>query len=362
MTNIGKAKIEKTFGGLSIVIPFYKDFLILLFLIVLMAVSLFFLFLFYPFRIDRDNIALALLVLPIFFGTGLYSIVALFWIVFGKEKFIVAKNQTLFEKTALWIGSKNRLKTSAVNNFRLVGDKEIGSEYGKIKFDYGLKTYCFGSALNDAEANHLVGLLKEYFKDVVNIQNLKAKTNNGKAKIEKTLDVLSIAIPSAKNSILLIHIFGVFLGFFIVFGGLWLVLFSFNTKNVGSNWFFLDLVLLIWALRFLQPTIELFWACFGQEKFIVDTNQILFQKTIFGIGKKNRFEISAVKNLRADFIYEDKKKDEDEDEDKIVFWKEEVGKIKFDVGSKTYSFGRSVDDAEANYIVEILTAYLKEVG
>ena len=38
-----------------------------------------------------------------------------------------------------------------------------------------------------------------------------------------------------------------------------------------------------------------------------------------------------------------------------AFWGLGPGKIKFDYGMKTYSFGLAVDDAEANHLVEYLT-------
>jgi hypothetical protein len=37
-----------------------------------------------------------------------------------------------------------------------------------------------------------------------------------------------------------------------------------------------------------------------------------------------------------------------------AFWGLGPGKIKFDYGFKTYSFGLAVDDAEANYLSEEL--------
>ena len=42
------------------------------------------------------------------------------------------------------------------------------------------------------------------------------------------------------------------------------------------------------------------------------------------------------------------------------FWGLGPGKIKFDYGFKTYSFGLGVDDAEANYIIEILKEHFNK--
>lgn len=99
------------------------------------------------------------------------------------------------------------------------------------------------------------------------------------------------------------------------------------------------------------------WGYFGQEKFITTRTEILFEKTVFGLGQKNRFEISAVKNFRTEFSSGNRSW---VGGNGWAFWGLGPGKIKFDYGLKTYSFGLGIDDAEANYIVELLREQFKE--
>jgi hypothetical protein len=81
----------------------------------------------------------------------------------------------LFEKSVFGLGQKRKLQAAEIKNIRT--EVQNGSWFGgnrwafwglgpgKIKFDYGFKTYSFGLALDDAEANYICGLLKEHIKD-----------------------------------------------------------------------------------------------------------------------------------------------------------------------------------------------------
>ncbi|MEM6265257.1 MAG: hypothetical protein AAGI38_22335 [Bacteroidota bacterium] len=67
---------------------------------------------------------------------------------------------------------KKRLRQPEVKNFRynrldetwfgVAGHQRFGLGPGRVKFDYGLKTYSFGLAVDEAEARHLVKILNEY--------------------------------------------------------------------------------------------------------------------------------------------------------------------------------------------------------
>jgi hypothetical protein len=187
LTNNGKAKIEKTSDGLMITVPSKKNELILLVGIVWMALFLGFLMILFsnPIKSDLDtNVFLIMGIAGI--GSGLTIAFALLWGYFGQEKFIMDGNEVFFEKTVFNIGIKNRLDISGINNFRtefvnytfdfkadiansnLYIDKCLafcGFGTGKIKFDYGLETYSFGFGVDDAEADDIVELLKEQFKE-----------------------------------------------------------------------------------------------------------------------------------------------------------------------------------------------------
>jgi len=177
-------------------------------------------------------------------------------------------------------------------------------------------------------------------------------TNNGKAKIEKTFNELNIIIPSKKN------------WFFLLFGTAWMggwsfgfvsafgKLFSSEISNSGTD-LFLFFWLSGWTVGGIAVAFALLWGYFGQEKFITDRNEVFFEKTVLGIGKKNRLDTSEIKNIRTDII------SNSESERRNNSWGLS-GKIKFDYGLKTYSFGLGVDDAEAEYIVELLKERFKE--
>lgn len=172
--------------------------------------------------------------------------------------------------------------------------------------------------------------------------------NNGNAKISQGLSGLSIIIPSKKNWFALI--FGTawmgfwFVGFTMVSG----MLFSGGIDNLGVNGF-IAFWLLAWTAGGLGITFILLWGYFGKEMFTEDRNQILFEKTIFGVGKKNTLEKKEIKNFRTETG-----NDSWFGGNRWAFWGLGPGKINFDYGLKTYSFGLGVDDAEANYIVDML--------
>ncbi|MCL2131368.1 MAG: hypothetical protein FWH36_02765 [Lentimicrobiaceae bacterium] len=189
--------------------------------------------------------------------------------------------------------------------------------------------------------------------------------SNGKAKIEKTFDGLNIIVPSKKNWSVLLLLFGVvWIGF--CFLGFLTFLHS-NTIESDSG---VNVVLVFgiaWIVSGFTIAFMFLWGYFGQEKFIMSRNEVFFEKTIFNIGVKNRLDISEIKNFRTAFVdgnmfdfranmlngnaYLDKC---------LAFWGLGTGKIKFDYGLKPYSFGLSLDDAEANYIVGLLKEQFKE--
>ena len=177
---------------------------------------------------------------------------------------------------------------------------------------------------------------------------------NGKAKIEKTFGGLTIIIPSKKNWFALLFatawLGGWFFGFKMVLN---LLLFD-DKVNSGPEGF-LSLWLIAWTIGGLAIIILLLWGYFGKEKIKIDQGEVLFEKTVFGIGQKKRMEVNEVKNIRN-------YKDDTSwfSGNRWAYWGLGPGKIKFDYGLKTFSFGLGVDDAEANYLVELLEGYLKK--
>ncbi|MES2780825.1 MAG: hypothetical protein V4651_13110 [Bacteroidota bacterium] len=178
--------------------------------------------------------------------------------------------------------------------------------------------------------------------------------NNGKATIDKSFNGLNIMIPSKKN------------WFALLFGTVWMggwafgflsasgILMKSDMGQFGVNGF-MTFWLLGWTAAGLFIVFFLLWGYFGRENFLMEGNEVLFEKTVFGIGKKNRFELSSVKNFRVELGA-----DAAFGGNRWAFWGLGPGKIKFDYGFKTYSFGLGVDDAEANHIVGLLKEQFKE--
>lgn len=177
--------------------------------------------------------------------------------------------------------------------------------------------------------------------------------NNGNAKIENTFEGLNIIIPSKKN------------WFALIFGTVWMVGWLFGFMSASGILFtetgdsetdsFITIWLIGWTFGGLAVSTMLLWGYFGQEKFITSRNVILFEKTLFGFGIKNKLEVSNIKNFRTEMS-----NDNWFAGNRMAFWGVGPGKIKFDYGLKTYSFGLGVDDAEANYIVGLLKEQFKE--
>ncbi|WP_018342699.1 hypothetical protein [Cytophaga aurantiaca] len=171
--------------------------------------------------------------------------------------------------------------------------------------------------------------------------------DNGTAKIEKTIDGIRISIPSKKN------------WFALIFGTAWLggwyagftsayptVMYGFEQGEMNG---FMTFWLIGWTIGGVGIISVLSWGYFGKEKFNLRKGEVLFEESIFGIGRKRRLQATAVKNIRTEL-----NNDSWFGSNRWAFWGLGPGKIKFDYGLKTFSFALGVDDAEANHIVALL--------
>jgi hypothetical protein len=177
--------------------------------------------------------------------------------------------------------------------------------------------------------------------------------NNGKAKIENSIGSLKISIPSKKN------------WFALIFGTVWLggwyfgfksassILLSGGEENIGANGFML-FWLIGWTVGGVAIISILLWGYFGQEEFYSDGQEIYFNKTIFGLGIKKRLEAIEIKKIRTEVTNANWFGG-----NRWAFWGLGPGKVKFDYGLKTFSFGLAVDDAEADHIVELMKDHFK---
>lgn len=178
--------------------------------------------------------------------------------------------------------------------------------------------------------------------------------NDGTAKIEITYNALSISIPSKKNWFALIFGTAWLGGWYFGFMGASSVLASDAKDNLFVNGFMI-FWLTAWTIGGLAIFLILLWGYFGQEQFTSDRGVVYFNKTIFGLGIKKQMEANEIKNIRTEVangnIFGG---------NRWAFWGLGPGKIKFDYGFKTFSFGLGVDDAEADYIVKIMKEHFNQ--
>lgn len=175
-------------------------------------------------------------------------------------------------------------------------------------------------------------------------------TTNGKANIEKTINGINISVPSKKNWFLLlfssIWLIGWLVGFMFTFG----MIFLRDINDDISSSLFIYFWLFMWTVGGLFIIFILLWGYFGKETFTTENNYVKFEKTVFGIGKKAKFEKTELRNFRtninenSNWFYGNQ----------MVMYGLGPGNIKFDYGLKSYSFAAAVDEAEANYIVGLL--------
>ncbi len=169
--------------------------------------------------------------------------------------------------------------------------------------------------------------------------------DNGKAKINNTAGNYTVSIPSKKS------------WFALVFGTVWMfgwyMGFSTATNLSGTNDTGIDTFIAVWLVMWcfggLFVVSMLLWGFFGKETIEFRSQNVLLSKTVFGIGIKKTLVKHEVKNFRFEKINESIFGGS-----KWAVWGVGPGKVKFDYGFKTYSFGLALDDAEANYLSDEL--------
>ncbi len=175
--------------------------------------------------------------------------------------------------------------------------------------------------------------------------------NNGKAKIQTSGNIFKIEVPSKKN------------WFYLTLGSAWMVgwyygfssAFRFSTfeSDVRISPFIL-VWLLFWTLAGLFVVGTILWGFFGKESIEFIGSSVHFNKTIFGIGLKKKLIKKDVKNFRFNTINESLFGG-----NRRAVYGLGPGKVKFDYGMKTFSFGLSLDEAEANHLINLLNERIK---
>lgn len=174
--------------------------------------------------------------------------------------------------------------------------------------------------------------------------------NNGKAKIEDTGNGIMVEVPSKKNWFVLL-----FATFWLggwAFGAIMAIgtlgLFS-GASNFSGPSMFLVFWLCAWTVGGLFVITMILWGYFGKEKLMTSKGEVLFEKTVFNIGIKKRLNAGSVTNFRIQHI-----DDSLFGGSRMAIYGLGPGRIKFDYGFKTYSFGLALDEAEAHYLIDLL--------
>lgn len=172
------------------------------------------------------------------------------------------------------------------------------------------------------------------------------KLNNGRAKIETKGTRTNIKIP-VKRSFLMIIFLSVWLLIWFSFMSSFSSTFAIYTDE-GINSFSLTWITL-WFLGGLVVLILLLWNLLGTESILINSECIEVNRSLFGIGRRKKYDIKHINNFRfnqiPDYLFSMK--------NSLAFWLGE-GKVKFDYGMKSPSFGFGLEDAEANYIVKLM--------
>ncbi|ALH95804.1 hypothetical protein [Acinetobacter equi] len=161
MYNNGKAKIKQDFNGLKISIPSNKNFFSILFLCTWLGG-------WYFGEVSAINEVKKLESFDNFFLIawlvgwtigGLYAIKIVLWSLFGQEKFSISNYEMTLQDSTLGIGKKIRFGLNQINKLSL-NNNENGIS-SSILIEVGFKTYSFGSNLDTAEAQYLLGLIQQ---------------------------------------------------------------------------------------------------------------------------------------------------------------------------------------------------------
>ncbi|MET1415667.1 hypothetical protein ABVF61_25580 [Roseibium sp. HPY-6] len=105
-----------------------------------------------------------------------------------------------------------------------------------------------------------------------------------------------------------------------------------------------------WAFGWLFAATTLLWMLTGREHLIVSQTKITKKISILALGRTRHFNPAHVTNIRT------------QDSIRTTGRRQNIGlpikghgRVAFDYGQKTISFGTDLDDAEADFIVKTMT-------
>jgi hypothetical protein len=173
--------------------------------------------------------------------------------------------------------------------------------------------------------------------------------SNKTAVIEQSSSGLSIIVSAKRNRLALM-----FEAYYLVLGigSIFFIpcLLSLEDLLLAFPAIFLYIWLSIWIIAFVCVLVLFLWGCWGKEKLEINPFEIRFEKTVFGAGIKKRLQRKHVENFTVS--------NPNSTENNLGYWGLGRGKIKFEYGCKTYSFGLGLEDAEAEQLVSLINEYL----
>jgi hypothetical protein len=177
-----------------------------------------------------------------------------------------------------------------------------------------------------------------------------------RSKIEQDFDGLKIIIPSSKHLFTIIF-FSIWLIGWAVGEGSVISLFLNSDTPLHENLF--EIFWLIgWTFGGVWAFYGLLWMLIGDEKIVIKGDSINIQQSLFAVFKGKSYAISDIKNIRVSNIVKDETR-------RNLYFPGAMNKsgiIAFDYGAKTIRFAQSVDESEANIIVQKMKNYNPILG
>ena len=177
------------------------------------------------------------------------------------------------------------------------------------------------------------------------------KPYNGLATIDDHLTGMKITIPARKNWFIV-----VFLGFWLCG---WIAGETFALKTVitslsgGAPELFIIVWLCGWTIGGLFAFRTFWWLLMGKEVISIDQGALTIDKRGALFYKAKTYDLHEAKNFRAQEEYVPVGPFGNRGMTNVFNMKNN-GTIKFDYGLQTVKFAGSIDEAEANFILEKL--------
>ncbi len=170
------------------------------------------------------------------------------------------------------------------------------------------------------------------------------KPEQNRAVIRQDGGTIFIDIPSTKNIPVMLFL------------SLWLVGWAFGVytatlslmKSHPAGGMFILVWLAFWIFGGCFAGGTILWNLFGKESIQLDGQFISIKQHVFGIGKLKQYQVSDIKQLRIVALPEALMKINGAFNNMPGI----TGRLAFDYGSKTYSFARDIDEAEAKEILK----------